>query len=64
MTDSVFPLQGDSDPEELDTPEAGTVAAATEDESEPADLYDEGGVVTAGLTVAPPEHGAEDTVRL
>ena len=29
-----------------------------------ADLYDEGGVVTAGLAVPPPEHGAEDAVRL
>src|SRR5512133_3282120 len=29
-----------------------------------ADLYDEGGVVTAGLLVPPPEHGAEDAVRL
>jgi RNA polymerase primary sigma factor len=29
-----------------------------------ADLYDEGGVVTAGLPVPPPEHGAEDAVRL
>jgi RNA polymerase primary sigma factor len=35
-----------------------------EDEPTAADLYDEGGVVTAGLIVAPPEHGAEDAVRL
>jgi RNA polymerase primary sigma factor len=37
-----------------------------EDDDEPtaADLYDEGGVVTAGLIVAPPEQGAEDAVRL
>jgi RNA polymerase primary sigma factor len=28
------------------------------------DLFDEGGVVTAGLPVAPPEQGAEDAVRL
>jgi RNA polymerase primary sigma factor len=28
------------------------------------DLYDEGGVVTAGLPVPPPEQGAEDAVRL
>src|SRR3954467_12754056 len=37
-----------------------------DDDEEPtaADLYDEGGVVTAGLIVAPPEQGAEDAVRL
>ncbi|HXD57778.1 MAG TPA: sigma-70 family RNA polymerase sigma factor [Thermoleophilaceae bacterium] len=38
-----------------------------ETEAEPeevADLFDEGGVVTAGLPVAPPEGGAEDSVRL
>jgi RNA polymerase primary sigma factor len=35
-----------------------------EDERAPHDLYDEGGVVTAGIVVAPPEQGAEDAVRL
>jgi len=30
----------------------------------PHDLYDEGGVVTAGIPVPPPEQGAEDAVRL
>jgi RNA polymerase primary sigma factor len=41
-----------------------------EQEREPAaeasvyDLFDEGGVVTAGLPVAPPEGGPEDSVRL
>jgi RNA polymerase primary sigma factor len=35
-----------------------------EHESEEPDLYDEGGVITAGLVVAPPEQGAEDAVRL
>jgi RNA polymerase primary sigma factor len=35
-----------------------------EDENAPHDLYDEGGVVTSGLAVAPPEQGAEDAVRL
>jgi RNA polymerase primary sigma factor len=34
------------------------------EEPTPADLYDEGGVVTAGIAVAPPEHGAEDAVRM
>jgi RNA polymerase primary sigma factor len=51
-------------------PEAGAEAESEEaeeaepEESEEPDLYDEGGVVTAGLVVAPPEHGAEDAVRL
>jgi RNA polymerase primary sigma factor len=31
---------------------------------ERTDLYDEGGVVTAGLPATPPEQGAEDAVRL
>jgi RNA polymerase primary sigma factor len=37
-----------------------------EPEAEPEvfDLFDEGGVVTAGLPVAPPEGGPEDSVRL
>jgi RNA polymerase primary sigma factor len=43
---------------EADEPES------EEPESEEPDLFDEGGVVTAGLLVAPPEHGAEDAVRL
>jgi RNA polymerase primary sigma factor len=34
------------------------------DEPEVFDLFDEGGVVTAGLPVAPPEGGPEDSVRL
>jgi RNA polymerase primary sigma factor len=33
-------------------------------EDGPSDLFDEGGVVTAGIPVAPPEQGAEDAVRL
>jgi RNA polymerase primary sigma factor len=37
---------------------------AEEPESEEPDLYDEGGVVTAGLVVSAPEQGAEDAVRL
>jgi RNA polymerase primary sigma factor len=36
-------------------------AEETEDST---DLFDPGGVVTAGLPAAPPEHGAEDAVRL
>jgi RNA polymerase primary sigma factor len=31
---------------------------------EPADLFEEGGVVTAGIAVAPPQQGPEDAVRL
>ena len=47
-------------PEELDAaPPGGEAAEGTE----PADLYEEGGVVTAGLPAAPPEQGAEDAVR-
>jgi RNA polymerase primary sigma factor len=41
-------------------PKIGTVGEPVE----PPDLYDEGGVITAGLPVAPPEQGAEDAVRL
>jgi RNA polymerase primary sigma factor len=49
-------------PEELDA-----VTPDDEDSEEPdrpADLFDEGGVVTAGLPIPPPEQGAEDAVRL
>ena len=35
-----------------------------QEEEETFDLYDEGGVVTAGLPVAPPEQGTDDAVRL
>jgi RNA polymerase primary sigma factor len=48
------------EPEEVE----GAAANGEEPEGAPHDLYDEGGVVTAGLPVAPPEHGAEDAVRL
>ena len=53
MNDSAFELVDDGDPKELD-------GAAVET----GDLYDEGGVVTSGLPVAPPEQGSEDAVRL
>jgi RNA polymerase primary sigma factor len=42
----------------------GHVEEESEDEPTAADLYEEGGVVTAGLLVPPPEQGAEDAVRL
>ena len=55
-------LNDDGEPEELapdGRPRQG------EEEPEPSDLYDAGGVVAAGLPVARrPEHGAEDAVRL
>jgi RNA polymerase primary sigma factor len=44
--------------------DADVDAEPEEHESEEPDLYDEGGVITAGLVVAPPEQGAEDVVRL
>ncbi len=49
-------LNGRGEPEEL-----GVDGGAAAD---PPDLYDEGGVVTAGIKVAQPEQGAEDAVRL
>jgi RNA polymerase primary sigma factor len=51
-----------SEPDDVETPELG--ADRPEGANAPHDLYDEGGVVTAGLPVAPPELGAEDAVRL
>ncbi len=46
-------------------PEPDEVEAAVEDEKADAyDNFDEGGVVTAGVPVAPPEGGVEDAVRL
>jgi RNA polymerase primary sigma factor len=56
MTERVF-HNGDADP-------PGLHDDVDEHEEETADLYDEGGVVTSGLPVPPPEHGAEDAVRL
>jgi RNA polymerase primary sigma factor len=55
----------DANPAELDQ---AAYRAGLEDQEEdyerPRDLYYEGGVVTAGLPAAAPEHGAEDAVRL
>ena len=48
-------------PAELEPSPPGEVDST--DGPEPADLYEEGGVVTAGLPAAPPEQGAEDAVR-
>ncbi|MGH2805368.1 MAG: sigma-70 factor domain-containing protein, partial [Thermoleophilaceae bacterium] len=47
---------GEGEPDELD--------AEVEAGAGPIDLYDEGGVITAGIPVPPPEQGAEDAVRL
>jgi RNA polymerase primary sigma factor len=57
MTERVYEHARETDPSELND-DVG------EHKEEPADLSDEGGVVTAGLTVPPPEQGVEDTVRL
>jgi RNA polymerase primary sigma factor len=59
MKDEAFELTGDGEPEDFEA-DVGTAG----EQAEPADLYDEGGVVTAGIPVPPPEQGAEDAVRL
>jgi RNA polymerase primary sigma factor len=53
----------DDDRERLSDEETLELGAEHEQE-EPYDLFDEGGVVSAGLPAAPPEHGAEDAVRV
>ena len=57
MSERVYQPNRGPDPPELHD-------EVEEQEEEPADLYDEGGVVTSGLPVPPPEQGAEDAVRL
>ena len=57
LTERVYEHDREPDP-------AASDAEPDEPAPEPADLFDEGGVVTAGLAVAPPEQGVEDTVRL
>jgi RNA polymerase primary sigma factor len=66
MTEHVFEVNDDGDEARELEPPAGSNGHVDEADNEPtaADLYDEGGVVTAGLPVPPPEHGAEDAVRL
>src|SRR5215208_2776401 len=67
MTGHVFEVDDDGDEAapEVEQPAASNgQVEETDDEPTAADLYEEGGVVTAGLVVAPPEHGAEDAVRL
>jgi RNA polymerase primary sigma factor len=65
MSEHVVGVNGDDadDPRELE-PAVANGAGEEQDEPTAADLYDEGGVVTAGLVVPPPEQGAEDAVRL
>src|SRR5688572_29017789 len=65
MSEKIFGVDGE-DEREVEPVAAtnGQVEPDEEDEPTAADLYDEGGVVTAGLLVAPPEQGAEDAVRL
>jgi RNA polymerase primary sigma factor len=50
----------EGEPKELD----GVGFDHDEEDEEPHDLFHEGGVVTSGLHVAPPEQGPEDAVRL
>jgi RNA polymerase primary sigma factor len=44
--------------------EPGPPGLGEQDNGSPYDLFDEGGVVTAGIPVPPPEQGADDAVRL
>jgi RNA polymerase primary sigma factor len=53
-----------ADEREPDRVRSAGYEPAEEEPQDPPDLYDEGGVVTAGIPVAPPQHGAEDAVRL
>ena len=61
--DTALGTDTDGDVEELKAPSAEDEAPEEQEGGSPADLYEEGGVVTAGLPVAPPEQGAEDAVR-
>ena len=65
MTERMADMNGEDaeEPRELE-PAAANGQADEPDEPTASDLYDEGCVVTAGRLVPPPEHGAEDAVRL
>ncbi len=52
--------ESDREPDEVDP----TAAVAEDEKADTYDEFDEGGVVTAGLPVPPPEGGVEDAVRL
>jgi len=60
--------EGEARQVEEQEPDAAELAIEEEAEKQPADStyakFDEGGVITAGLPVPPPEEGAEDAVRL
>jgi RNA polymerase primary sigma factor len=64
VTDEARQPEGEDEPQELD---GATYRAGLEDQDQSyrgaRDLYYEGGVVTAGLPVAKPDHGGEDAVR-
>jgi RNA polymerase primary sigma factor len=60
-------MRPEEEPQEAAEPDGLELVQPAEEESQAPgarDLYDEGGVVTAGLPVPPPEQGAEDAVRL
>ena len=63
MSEHAFGMDEPEDIEQRLDPSSGETEG-DEDAPSTADLYDEGGVVTAGLVVAAPEQGAEDAVRL
>jgi RNA polymerase primary sigma factor len=62
VTEDVYHHGGEPDPS--DPAEPLVFDEEVEEEEEPGDLYDEGGVITSGLAVPPPEQGAEDAVRV
>ncbi|MFN2617772.1 MAG: RNA polymerase sigma factor RpoD/SigA, partial [Thermoleophilaceae bacterium] len=61
--DAALGLDAEGNAEELDPTTLKGEGADPADADATPDLYEEGGVVTAGLPVPPPEHGAEDAVR-
>jgi RNA polymerase primary sigma factor len=54
----------DDGPTGVEPLDAATAREPAEPGPEAADLFEEGGVVTAGIAVAPPQQGPEDAVRL
>ncbi len=59
-------LSRDGDGEQVSEPGVEPEEAVTErpERGELYDLFEEGGVVSAGVPVAPPDHGTEDAVRM
>ncbi len=80
MTEPSPPSNGSADADDPETRAVGAEASEAEpaaselaaeeqleegdEEGQRPDIYNSGGVITAGLSVAPPEQGAEDAVRL